>query len=154
MIGRTKEDISITKLCSNLPRELGTYLRYVKALKFNDTPDYNYLRNTFRSCLISRRLPEDDVFDWMVLYSQGASPRSPESGHQSENLVEKTSIAKPPQITLASPTKTYYTGNLNRGISRSAGIIESSAGVVCSPIVSDSMLESEIEEDPSSNKVG
>jgi len=68
--------------------------------------------------------------------------------------MERTSIAKPPLITLASPTKTYYTGNLNRGISRSAGIIESSAGVICSPIVSDSMLESEIEEDPSSNKVG
>jgi hypothetical protein len=76
MIGHKKEEISTAKLCAELPREIATYLRCVKGLKFTDTPDYNYLRNLFRSCLISRRLKEDDVLDWMDLQSLWPYPMS------------------------------------------------------------------------------
>ena len=45
MIGHKKEEINTTKLCSGISKEFGTYLRYVKTLKFTDKPDYNYLRS-------------------------------------------------------------------------------------------------------------
>ena len=54
MIGHIKEDISTSKLCSGINREFGTYLRYVRGLKFSDRPDYNYLKNLFRHCLQAR----------------------------------------------------------------------------------------------------
>ena len=63
----TQEEISTTKLCTDINREFGTYLRYIKTLRFVDKPDYNYLRNLFRHCLKSNSLTEDYLFDWMSL---------------------------------------------------------------------------------------
>ena len=43
-IGQCKQLMSIANFCKDMPREFGTFLRYVKSLRFTDTPDYNYLR--------------------------------------------------------------------------------------------------------------
>jgi hypothetical protein len=156
MIGHKKEEISTTKLCAELPREFGTYLRYVKTLKFTDTPDYNYLRNLFRSCLISRKLPEDDVFDWMNLQSLQPSPVSKSSRNsetrdrRNEVFQERYSPAKPQIVIFNSPTKMNNGSNLNRHLSKSVGNIESSAGVTCSPLVSECVSNY---EDESQSKV-
>ena len=74
MIGHKKEEINTSKLCAGIHREFGTYLRYIKTLKFTDKPDYNYLRNLFRNCLLMNKWAEDDVFDWMNLRSFQPSP--------------------------------------------------------------------------------
>ena len=120
MIGRIKEEMSTSKLCSHLPREFGTYLRFVKSLKFSDSPDYNYLRNIFRSCLAYRKLPEDDVFDWMIIRSLGASPTSRNSRNScvynpggNIAIPEIPTIFKAPIIMFGSPTRTTHTSHLN-----------------------------------------
>ena len=74
-IGRKKEEVFTIKLCSGIHREFGTFLRYVKTLKFTDKPDYNYLRNLFRNCLRTNNWPDNDVFDWMNLRLSEASPK-------------------------------------------------------------------------------
>ena len=43
-IGVCKQGINIITFCKDMPREIGTYLRYVKSLRFSENPDYNYLR--------------------------------------------------------------------------------------------------------------
>ena len=46
-VAQFKNNITPEKLCENLPNEFITYLKYVKKLKFEEEPNYNYLRNIF-----------------------------------------------------------------------------------------------------------
>ena len=39
-------------ICEGLPKEFGDYMDYVKALKFEERPDYVYLRKIFRRLFI------------------------------------------------------------------------------------------------------
>ena len=155
-IGHKKEEMRTAELCYQIPREFGTYLRYIKTLKFTDTPDYNYLRNLFRSCLISKKLSEDDFFDWMHLQSHSSSPISRTSrnsmspGHGKEQIQENHLAAKPKVIVLESPSNMANLGNANRILSRSVGNIESSTGDQCSPLVSENV--SDYEEESNQNK--
>ena len=150
MIGHKKEEIRTSKLCAGLPRELSTYFRYVKSLKFIDEPDYNYLRNLFRSCLIARKMKEDDIFDWMELESLQNSPvpQSPWNPYSRANIIleEKYTPPKPHIVVFDSPAKS----NLNRHISRSVGNIESTVQEICSS--NGSEIPSENEEDVKINK--
>ena len=43
-IAQCKQLMNLASFCKDVPREFGTFLRYVKSLRFTDTPDYNYLR--------------------------------------------------------------------------------------------------------------
>ena len=43
-IGQCKQLINIHKFCKDMPREFAIYFRYIKTLRFSETPDYNYLR--------------------------------------------------------------------------------------------------------------
>lgn len=52
-----------TLLCKNFPREFVLYLEYCRQLRFEDTPDYKYLKTLFEQVL--RRLKGDGVFDWV-----------------------------------------------------------------------------------------
>ncbi len=53
----------IAVLCRNFPAEFATYMNYVRALRFDDQPDYQYLRRLFRGLLV-RKGWEFDKFDW------------------------------------------------------------------------------------------
>ena len=47
--------------------ELNKYLSYVRNLGFEDTPDYDYLRDLFTQALKSTGEVEDGEYDWMKL---------------------------------------------------------------------------------------
>ena len=42
-------------------------MNYVRKLGFEETPDYDFLRNLFSRVLKTLNEPEDGVFDWMLL---------------------------------------------------------------------------------------
>ena len=42
-------------------------MNYVRKLGFEETPDYDFLRNLFTRVLKTLNEPEDGVFDWMLL---------------------------------------------------------------------------------------
>ncbi|KAG0205164.1 serine/threonine protein kinase, partial [Mortierella sp. GBA30] len=44
-----KEEIELDELCEGLPKGFLTYIGYARSLKFDEEPDYEYLRNTLRS---------------------------------------------------------------------------------------------------------
>ena len=48
----------------SLPGEFGTYLNFCRSLKFEDKPDYAYLRQLFRSLFHKLGYTYDYVFDW------------------------------------------------------------------------------------------
>lgn len=47
--------------------EFGIYLNYVRKLSFEETPDYDFLRDLFTKALKSMNETEDGVYDWMLL---------------------------------------------------------------------------------------
>ncbi|KAG7289860.1 hypothetical protein NEMBOFW57_006237 [Staphylotrichum longicolle] len=53
-------------LCSGVPDELAMYLEYSLSLRFDDKPDYEYLRRIFRDLFVREGFQRDYVFDWNV----------------------------------------------------------------------------------------
>ena len=66
-------------LCKDLDIEFSTYLNYVKALRFDERPDYIFLQNLFAG-LLSSKYKEPYCFDW--LYDQ-----IPEKTKDTENRI-------------------------------------------------------------------
>ena len=46
-----KKFMPIEKLCKGLPTEMEDYFKYIKTMKFQEEPNYDYLRNLFKSIL-------------------------------------------------------------------------------------------------------
>ncbi|PWN50465.1 putative casein kinase I [Violaceomyces palustris] len=66
-IGEKKQSTPIKELCEGFPEEFGIYLNYVRKLGFEETPDYDFLRELFTKVLKSSGETEDGVYDWMML---------------------------------------------------------------------------------------
>jgi hypothetical protein len=58
-----KKNIGVGELCGQVPREFGAYVDYIRALGFEDKPDYSYLRSIFRSLFVRSGFEYDNVFD-------------------------------------------------------------------------------------------
>lgn len=90
-IGEKKQTTPIKELCEGFPgeclfgphlplfiqyhyspnlyytEEFGIYLNYVRKLGFEETPDYEFLRELFSKVLKNMGEVEDGVYDWMLL---------------------------------------------------------------------------------------
>src|ERR1700753_1971464 len=60
-------------LCRGFPNEFGIFLNYCRALRFDDKPDYSYLRKLFRDLFVREGYLYDYVFDWSVVRN-GSAP--------------------------------------------------------------------------------
>ncbi|CAA2966858.1 casein kinase I-like [Olea europaea subsp. europaea] len=86
-------------LCKSYPSEFISYFHYCRSLRFEDKPDYMYLRRLFHELFIREGYQLDYVFDWTILkYPQiGSSSRQPmgklpiNPGPSAER-VQKTSV--------------------------------------------------------------
>ncbi|KAK7391728.1 hypothetical protein VNO78_20147 [Psophocarpus tetragonolobus] len=72
----------IEVLCKSYPLEFTSYFHYCRTLRFEDKPDYSYLKRLFRDLFIREGYQFDYVFDWTMLkYPQiGSSSRARPSG--------------------------------------------------------------------------
>ncbi|KAL0954593.1 hypothetical protein HGRIS_003553 [Hohenbuehelia grisea] len=66
-IGEKKQTTVIAELCEGFPEEFAIYMNYVRKLGFEETPDYDFLRDLFAKVLKTLGEAEDGVFDWMLL---------------------------------------------------------------------------------------
>ena len=66
-------------LTVGLPPEFDVFYKYVRALEFEDLPDYEGLRALFRGLAERSNIVYDGVFDWCVP-RPGESRRSSEDG--------------------------------------------------------------------------
>lgn len=68
-IGEKKQTTAIKDLCEGYPgiEEFTKYLTYVRNLGFEDTPDYDYLRDLLSQALKNAGEVEDGEYDWMKL---------------------------------------------------------------------------------------
>lgn len=63
-IGDLKRNTPLEVLCSGLPDELSTYLKYTRRLDFFETPDYGYLKRLFMDLGDREHLTDYGLFDW------------------------------------------------------------------------------------------
>ncbi|CAL9039405.1 casein kinase 1-like protein 2 [Musa acuminata AAA Group] len=80
-ISEKKVATSFEALCRGYPSEFVSYFHYCRSLRFEDKPDYSYLKRLFRELFIREGFQFDYVFDWTILkYQQsqisGAPPRA------------------------------------------------------------------------------
>jgi casein kinase I homolog HRR25 len=61
-----KMSTSTDVLCRGFPQEFAIYLNYVRSLRFDDKPDYSYLRKLFRDLFVREGFQYDYVFDWTI----------------------------------------------------------------------------------------
>eukprot|EP00249_Psilotum_nudum_P014175 c24702_g1_i1 orf=511-1953(-) len=69
-ISERKLSTPIEVLCKSYPSEFASYFHYCRSLRFDDKPDYAYLKRIFRDLFIREGFQFDYVFDWTILKYQ------------------------------------------------------------------------------------
>jgi len=62
-----KMSTPIEVLCKGYPSEFVTYLNYCRSLRFEDRPDYAYLRRFLKDLFFRENYQYDFIFDWTIL---------------------------------------------------------------------------------------
>ena len=66
-IKQLKYDIKLEVLCEGLPKECIKFIQYARDMKFEDRPDYHYLRELLRKAAKKNGLQFDSSkFDWII----------------------------------------------------------------------------------------
>ena len=90
-------------LCRGFPNEFAIYLNYTRSFRFDDKPDYSYLRKIFRDLFVREGFQYDYVFDWTVYKFQ-----------QNAQAVAQAGSQRPPQTSKEqsrhTPTNAATTG--------------------------------------------
>jgi len=73
-IKEKKISTTIEALTRGLPEEFSTYLQYCRGLKFEEKPDYNYLRKLFKDIMHKNGFEYDYNYDWVVKKNGGKVP--------------------------------------------------------------------------------
>jgi serine/threonine protein kinase len=59
-----KKNTPLEMLCRGLPSEMVTYLNYCRGLRFEERPEYGYLKTLFHELFVQRGFENDGVYDW------------------------------------------------------------------------------------------
>ncbi|TMW92176.1 casein kinase 1-like protein 7 [Solanum lycopersicum] len=101
----------IEVLCKSYPSEFISYFHYCRSLRFEDKPDYSYLKRLFRDLFIREGYQFDYVFDWTILkYPQiGASSRGRNIGG-SAPLNAVPSAERPGRTSVGQDIRDRFSG--------------------------------------------
>jgi serine/threonine protein kinase len=72
-----KMSTSTEQLCKGYPTEFRSYFEYCRSLRFEDRPDYAYLKRLFKELFYRKGYQYDNMFDWTVLNLQQERSRLP-----------------------------------------------------------------------------
>jgi casein kinase 1/casein kinase I family protein HRR25 len=65
-----KISTSTEMLCKAFPAEFRSYFEHVRSLRFDDRPDYDYLKRLFRELFFRKGFSYDNMYDWEILSAQ------------------------------------------------------------------------------------
>ena len=97
-------------LCRGFPNEFAIYLNYTRSLRFDDKPDYSYLRKIFRDLFVREGFQYDYVFDWTVYKYQknaqaiAAAGNTPAANQDEEEKPGRRHAAGTNAATAGHPT--------------------------------------------------
>merc|ERR1712137_1301182 len=66
-----KMSTPVDMLCKHFPDEFELYLNYCRSLRFEDRPDYTYLKRLLKDLFFREGYQYDFVFDWTILNFNG-----------------------------------------------------------------------------------
>ena len=75
-ISEKKMSTPVEILCKGFPAEFAMYLNYCRGLRFEEAPDYMYLRQLFRILFRTLNHQYDYTFDWTMLKQKAATAQS------------------------------------------------------------------------------
>jgi len=85
-----KMSTSTETLCKGYPVEFRSYFEYCRSLRFEDRPDYAYLKRLFKELFYRKGFSYDNMYDWTVLNMQQEHQRlAPKGGLGSPGEPEK-----------------------------------------------------------------
>ncbi|KAL4377413.1 hypothetical protein GQ457_02G004000 [Hibiscus cannabinus] len=110
-ISEKKVSTSVEALCKSYPAEFVSYFHYCRSLRFEDKPDYSYLKRLFRDLFIREGYQFDYVFDWTVLkYPQiGGSSKGRHSSGRA-GLTAGATIEKPERVSVGREIRDRFSG--------------------------------------------
>jgi len=71
-ISEKKMSTPVEVLCKGCPAEFAMYLNYCRGLRFEEAPDYMYLRQLYRILFRTLNYQYDYTFDWTLLKQNAA----------------------------------------------------------------------------------
>lgn len=69
-----KMSVAAEMLCKGFPSEFAAYFEHIRSLRFEDRPDYDYLKRLFRELFFRKGFSYDNVFDWDAVGAFGVPP--------------------------------------------------------------------------------
>ncbi|KAL3763634.1 hypothetical protein ACHAWU_009058 [Discostella pseudostelligera] len=72
-----KMSTSTEQLCKGYATEFRSYFEYCRSLRFEDRPDYLYLKRLFKELFYRKGFQYDNMFDWTVLNLQQEKAKLP-----------------------------------------------------------------------------
>ncbi|CCG81342.1 Casein kinase I isoform delta [Taphrina deformans PYCC 5710] len=121
-------------LTRGFPNEFAIYMNYTRSLRFDDKPDYSYLRKLFRDLFVREGFQYDYVFDWTIFKhtnaqqkTQQAQPNDEErarqaqspSGMRSAAPAQQQQVAQQPSGVVNPPRRQIKTNPISQQVSGS-----------------------------------
>ncbi len=85
-------------LCRGFPNETAIYLNYCRSLRFDDKPDYSYLRKLFRDLFVREGFQYDYVFDWSVQPAKTTTGEDALAAHQQQQQLQRQKVTVAPDM--------------------------------------------------------
>ncbi len=106
-----KMTIPTEVLCRGFPKEFAIYLDYTRSLRFDDKPDYSYLRKIFRDLFVREGFQYDYVFDWTVYkYQKNAQAVAQTASNQPAQEGDKPRRTSATAATAGQVTSQHTSG--------------------------------------------
>lgn len=107
-----KMSTSTEQLCKGYATEFRSYFEYCRSLRFEDRPDYAYLKRLFKELFYRKGFQYDNMFDWTVLNLQQERSRlPPERPISSNHHEERSEVRKPTPAEVADRERSRSGGN-------------------------------------------
>ncbi|XP_043830260.1 casein kinase I-like [Dromiciops gliroides] len=102
-----KMSIPVDVLCQGFPAEFAMYLNYCRGLRFEEAPDYMYLRQLFRILFRSLNYKYDFLFDWTLLKQKAEQEQAASSSEQGQQT-------QPPPAPKVTRTRRIVTRRISK----------------------------------------
>lgn len=139
-ISDKKMSTPVETLCKGFSPEFATFLNYSRSLRFDDKPDYAYLRKLLRDLFIREGYKYDAIFDWTIIRAQEtlSSTIPNQISEPKPQIVDnKAAIAPSARATQGSDKRpTSEEDDLSKGQSSASKLVERKPATAAAPAAS------------------
>jgi len=82
----------VETLCKGFPEEFQVFILYTRDLKFDDRPDYGFLKKVLKTIIETYKLDIDNIFDWVLKKMESEKTKDDSSVTQTNEETKKASI--------------------------------------------------------------